>query len=488
MWEWTGQGDLPTSHRLKMFLAWLPVQVRQRHAACRISSCSYEEISDLSFPSIRDILGKRWTSPANAASSSAQPAEPPAQPGTSVQDDSLSVSEPPPLQRTGSKPLNIAQYAYSRASSVTTARSNPQPRTIVPSREKSTKPARESLDLLEIFTTTDLLRIRKCVSCSQSWTTRKTSAQKVKHIKTCAKKKNLTNETVQTLMRQEIEASPVLKVTAKPPPWISESNLPPVATQPEPTTLLEAAVKGDGAKKRGRRRPVAENVKELAETRPSILDRARQLLADPAPQIRLADEDHMAPPLTQPFGESRLASRFRCKPVFEVEPTQVYTPTPIPIAGPSRAYPAPPQETEDTNPSTPPPAQDFNMDDIIPDVHLGRNVFDERSNSSPQREPFFPSQHAVPSADPIFDSDFDFTDDPMFMHNPVSPNTPRPRCILLRPTDLPPRPTYPLPSKTLQRKRSRSVASLHEDESALAGVRVSPKVPATLASRAARPL
>lgn len=257
-------------------------------------------------------------SPANAASTSAKLVA--SRSGSLVHDDSPSVSEPHALQRTGSKSLNIAHYAYSRASSVTTARSNPQPRTILPSRENSTRPARQSLDLLEIFTTTELLRIRKCVACSQSWTTRKTSAQKVKHIKTCAKKKNLTNETVHALMRQEIEASPALEVVAKPPPWISAPDFPPVATQPEPTTLLEAAVKGD-AKKKGRRRKVTESVKELAETRPFILDRARQLLAEPIPQIRLVEEDHTVPPLTQPFGESRLASRFRRQPVSEVEPT-----------------------------------------------------------------------------------------------------------------------------------------------------------------------
>lgn len=244
--------------------------------------------------------------------------------------------------------LNLAQYAYtsSRSSSVSIV---PRPSVYqVPSaisRHASsnalaappvTKPKPAASHRFTAFGDSDLARLRKCVSCDLSWTSRKTVLQKMKHIQTCAKKNKLDDDTVITLIRTELtnanngDASGTKQSGA--------------GTELTVTTLLENAVQEVVPRKRGRRPKVVESVKQLSETRQNILDRAHLLLqTQPAPAEQLVAPSTssnplpVAPPLlTQPFGESALAQKYRsrCPPKPPQTSLAVSGPSPLAVQHP----------------------------------------------------------------------------------------------------------------------------------------------------------
>lgn len=270
------------------------------------------------------------------------PAEDPCPPPTtqSLSLEPSDCSDSPVKQRP--KIGEIARYAYtapSRASSVVIASR--------PSSSRATSLAVEGLPAAPVhvqlpkpsrarsaawpshrfaaFSDSELSHLLKCVSCSLSWTSRKTVAQKMKHIQTCAKKNKFTDETITILIRQELAQSSSASTRAK-----GKAS----ATEPESRTMLEGAIQdGDGKKRPGPRPKVVESVKELAETKQIILDRARLLLEStsaPDPGISSPLLRSPGPPsLTQPFGDSALARKFRSKAA--PEPTQ----GPIFVSNPS---------------------------------------------------------------------------------------------------------------------------------------------------------
>lgn len=179
----------------------------------------------------------------------------------------------------------------------------------------------------------DLAKVLKCVCCNLAWTTRKSVAQKVKHIQTCSKKHKLDTETVRTLLLSEIANNPDPKSKGKDIP-INEER------EEAPRTLLEDAVVNDTTgKKKGRRPPVVETVKNVADTRSDIIARARLLLNDkdhhgdnlgddPKPRRPDHEAEPALPPSTQPFGDSALAHMFQARaPSRPPSPTQAYVPT-----------------------------------------------------------------------------------------------------------------------------------------------------------------
>lgn len=163
----------------------------------------------------------------------------------------------------------------------------------------------------------DMARILRCVGCNLAWTTRKSAVQKMKHIESCARKAGLTDETVEVLLKQELEKTPLdPSAESKGKAKGQELN--------EPKTLLGEKIVDEGMKRK-RRPPVEGTVRELADTRENILERARRLLHSTVGATAHAgtsgehehgfedgeEEEDTRPPLTQPFAESALAQRFR---------------------------------------------------------------------------------------------------------------------------------------------------------------------------------
>ncbi|PIL37211.1 hypothetical protein GSI_00904 [Ganoderma sinense ZZ0214-1] len=147
----------------------------------------------------------------------------------------------------------------------------------------------------EDFTDAQLSRLLKCVSCELAWTARKTVKEKMKHIQSCAKKNRLTDETVRILLRTEL---------AKLPPVASSSKSKTTAESSAPSTsetLLEETLKDKRRKRSGPRKQVEQTVKNVSETRDSILDKARLLLKN-------VHDDALIRSVSQQLGESSTSS------------------------------------------------------------------------------------------------------------------------------------------------------------------------------------
>ena len=144
------------------------------------------------------------------------------------------------------------------------------------------------------FTSKQLSQISKCVSCEMSWTTRKTSAQKVIHFKSCAKKKRLQEDTVRVLLARELDKA----VSEK------ENENTRKKQGADARTLLDAVVNRKLDQKGSKKIVIAPTIKTVGETRDSILDKARSLLSNPVDSLACL-------PSTQSFGASALGTNLR---------------------------------------------------------------------------------------------------------------------------------------------------------------------------------
>jgi hypothetical protein len=225
--------------------------------------------------------------------------------------------------------LNLARFAF--------AKSNPRPLRPQNSVESASssdsqpKPAAKktargsSKGLAEEFSDAALSKLVKCVSCDLSWTARKTAAQKMVHIRSCARKNGLTDDTVRFLIKKELDNAP-----DQPGPSNRKGK---AVLVPSPrTTLLEDIVREAGPKRKGKRKEVVDILKPVSETRENIRGNARMLLG---PEL-LSDGDNFPVQTqavtanrpaaaqenraTQAFGTSRLGQQYGFKSSLLGEP------------------------------------------------------------------------------------------------------------------------------------------------------------------------
>ncbi len=336
--------------------------------------------SDTTVPSVRELLGLPKAKPSQAISQnpSQDSAELPPPTNTTartVSDGQESASATPEGSDDDKPhPSNLARFAYvapPRSSSFQSLHTICSARSVEPNNSSEVPPPKPrkfpkaTSHRFTQFSDADLARLLKCVSCDLTWTARKTVVQKMKHVQTCAKKTRLTDDTIAILIRSELEKTPrVASHNSKGKEKATEPE------QVEPQTLLEQAINDGGARKRTKRPQVVETVKDPAQTRQNILDRARLLLSsqfrthkatvtvDSNPQMRgLPDALYQSPPRTQPFGQSALAQKFRSSALADPTPTPIYVPSPAPIASSSRAEPE--VHPVLANPSNPPRTQPF---------------------------------------------------------------------------------------------------------------------------------
>ncbi|THH33686.1 hypothetical protein EUX98_g582 [Antrodiella citrinella] len=214
-----------------------------------------------------------------------------------------------------------------------------------PSKPKAPRSARGPPQFSDIADR-DIARVLKCVCCGVSWTSRKSSAEKIKHFQSCGKKHKLTLETVKVLLLKEVKKLPPAegKSKRKPSPEKEEAAR---------TLLADAVVNDATGKKRGRRPEVVETVKSIADTRSDIVARARLLLHDGASTSNVHPDSEVAAketaekdlsvqplPATQPFGDSALARMFPPRPTSRpTSPALAYHPTPAAAPSPPRTQP-----------------------------------------------------------------------------------------------------------------------------------------------------
>ncbi|TFY67718.1 hypothetical protein EVG20_g3846 [Dentipellis fragilis] len=194
--------------------------------------------------------------------------------------------------------VSIERFAYSqeqppkRQKSVHTTSSESEANKVAAASPliKSKKPATSRVQLRVIFPQdSDLSTVLKCICCGITWTVRKTAIQKLNHIRSCAKKRGLTQGTLDALISQESCKITTDSGLAKLPTTSSE-----VAA---PKTFLEEIVDNTTLAKRSKRAKVTSTIAQPNQIRTGILDRARVLLKD--------DLEQAAPEPTQVFGQSK---------------------------------------------------------------------------------------------------------------------------------------------------------------------------------------
>jgi hypothetical protein len=164
----------------------------------------------------------------------------------------------------------------------------------------------------------DLAKISRCISCDLSWTARKTPVQKMAHIKSCAKKNNFTDETIQRLVRKEVaNYVPIVKQSkVKVKDSVSQESL-------AKNTYMDDILVGAAPRKKGKPQQAQTVLSSVSTTRGSILERAQTILATssahdvnfatlstpkhPSTCSGIQDEDILLS--TQTFGQSALAQK-----------------------------------------------------------------------------------------------------------------------------------------------------------------------------------
>lgn len=219
--------------------------------------------------------------------------------------------------RGGSKGFDLNRFAFTNR---TTARKvATQALTLPSSRNKTTQakpPPTRTMD----FLTPDLAQISRCVCCALAWTARKTSTQKMLHIRSCAKKHGFTEDTLQILLHKEAEKLPATVPSRKG----KEKEL---GSLPEESfskkTYMEDILVGVDPRKKVKSKDSRILVTNISETRGNILSRARLVLSSSntslgstpvvhsteptlnATGINDGDYDYLLPS-TQAFGQSSL--------------------------------------------------------------------------------------------------------------------------------------------------------------------------------------
>ncbi|SJL01808.1 uncharacterized protein ARMOST_05132 [Armillaria ostoyae] len=227
----------------------------------------------------------------------------------SILNDSAIFNDSLENEEDGEPGLNLARFAFAakptRKVSSSTVTSRAESVEALPNHVASKKPLRADR-FAEDFTDAQLGGLLKCVCCNISWTTRKTAAQKMKHVQSCAKKNHFTDSAVRARIRQALEnvnpddVAPKGKGKAKG----QDSSV--------PETYFHDVVHDAEPKRRTKRVDVLGTVKTLADTRDAILQKAEAIIGHSASStvhLLLSEEDDHGIVATQRFGPSTLAER-----------------------------------------------------------------------------------------------------------------------------------------------------------------------------------
>lgn len=137
------------------------------------------------------------------------------------------------------------------------------------------------------------------------------------HVQSCAKKNSLTDDTVRSLIRQE-----VAKAIAEDMELKKKNKANVASKEPEvPKTFMEAIVNDTAPKKKCRRPEVLQTVRSLTETRGTILESARMFLKNTIPA---SIEEANISTRTQAFAPSKLPDALRSTSEQTQPPTQIF--------------------------------------------------------------------------------------------------------------------------------------------------------------------
>lgn len=235
--------------------------------------------------------------------------------------------------------LDLAHFAFpgNPSSSRLPSRTNSVrdiPSANEPTKKAATRPKKATLELSSEFTDKDMDKVLKCISCDARWTARKSATQKVQHMRACCKKAKLSQETIDILLRQAIQASTPAAPVADPP-----------AASP---TLFTDFHPPEPKKRKARPQKAQSTVTGVLESRKEILQRAQIFFQDPeSPEAHRSVPE---PPPTQQFGRSKLGAAQRTTSLFgdhdPISEQELSDPSPTKKKGQPRFFPSPGHSTD----------------------------------------------------------------------------------------------------------------------------------------------
>ncbi|KAG7449050.1 uncharacterized protein BT62DRAFT_1073586 [Guyanagaster necrorhizus] len=205
--------------------------------------------------------------------------------------------------------LNLARFAFpaqpTRKASSSTVTSRTESADVI-SKPVAPKQPHRTDRFSEDFTDVQLGGLLKCICCNISWTTRKSAAQKMKHVQSCAKKNSFSDSAVRTRIRQALESVDPKDLATKGRGRAKSQD----ATVPE--TFFRDVVHDVGPRKRTKRVDVLGTVKALVDTRDAILQKAETIIghsASSSTHLLLSDANGHGIAATQDPGRSVLPER-----------------------------------------------------------------------------------------------------------------------------------------------------------------------------------
>ncbi|KAI5123424.1 hypothetical protein M0805_006129 [Coniferiporia weirii] len=278
--------------------------------------------SSISLLSNIDIVGLT-NGPADVGATSVDPVPPPRPADNTVPDvvnariEESSDSETD--ERTSRVRAQLCQYMFSGLSQGSSARDRASRASLVPVDDTAIDAAKHrnarakkrkgpSNNYYLDFTEDQLNCLRKCVSCDIKWTSRKTVAQKVSHIRSCAKKGRITDETLGALISRLVESESSTSESIKNPKTRKQAVSTPARDLPPKTFLQDVIDEAEVQRTSKRKKQTPDSVKNVTETRSDIINRAKLLINHSAISSTASSEIPI-PVATQAFGKSKLGTR-----------------------------------------------------------------------------------------------------------------------------------------------------------------------------------
>lgn len=159
----------------------------------------------------------------------------------------------------------------------------------------TTKPQSRSVNTTNYsFTDNQLRPLTRCVACNSGWTTRKSVAKKLQHIRVCQRKNAFSDDTMRLLIQKQLEQDTAAK------PWHSTEDDP--EREDVDGLLMDQIVRSTFPKHRNRREVAASTILPVDEQHEIFSKRAGHFLS------ALPDEEDGNAPPTQTLPPSRLGA------------------------------------------------------------------------------------------------------------------------------------------------------------------------------------
>lgn len=165
-------------------------------------------------------------------------------------------------------------------------------------KNKVQKSSAEFSLLSALLTKEQLSKLNKCYVCDLAWTSRKIIPMKLTHIRSCAKKRGWSEETIVHVFKKELDIVDIPE----------SRSLPDSVVLPQKADSLLKDIGGTALRKQVKGRPQKVNILDPTQAHSAIVERAKTLFGPSIPSSGRSNECTSCLPSTQPFRPSKFGS------------------------------------------------------------------------------------------------------------------------------------------------------------------------------------